>query len=157
MLEVGQPDQDRADEGAQDLGRRLQPQRPGHQRRRVGDLTGGGVAEDQDLLRHYEGVKLVFKEDAVDTLAAYAFDVNQTAQNIGARRLYTILERVLEELSFEAPDNTTIIVRDIDKQAVGQVAAEIRSKRPPEPYKGKGVRYTTEWVRTKAGKQGATA
>lgn len=50
-----------------------------------------------------------------------------------------------------------ITVRGIDRQQVGQIAAEIRGLRPPEPYKGKGVRYADERVRTKAGKQGATA
>ena len=50
-----------------------------------------------------------------------------------------------------------ITVHGIDRQQVGQVAAEIRGLRPPEPYKGKGVRYADERVRTKAGKQGATA
>ena len=47
---------------------------------------------------------MTFSEDAVDALAEFAFQVNQTTQNIGARRLYTIMERLLEELSFEAPD-----------------------------------------------------
>ena len=51
-----------------------------------------------------EGVTLEFTDDAIEALAAYAFKVNQSTQNIGARRLYTILERLLEELSFEAPD-----------------------------------------------------
>ena len=51
-----------------------------------------------------EGVDVDFTTDAVDALANYAFEVNQKTQNIGARRLYTILERLLEELSFEAPD-----------------------------------------------------
>ena len=51
-----------------------------------------------------EGVKLSFAPDAIEALASYAFHVNQTTQNIGARRLYTIMERMLEELSFEAPD-----------------------------------------------------
>ncbi len=51
-----------------------------------------------------EGVQLEFTADAVETLASYAYEVNQSTQNIGARRLYTILERMLEELSFEAPD-----------------------------------------------------
>ncbi|MEX2306654.1 MAG: ATP-dependent protease ATPase subunit HslU [Pirellulales bacterium] len=51
-----------------------------------------------------EGVDLEFTPDAIDALASYAYDVNQRTQNIGARRLYTILERMLEELSFEAPD-----------------------------------------------------
>ena len=48
-----------------------------------------------------------------------------------------------------------VTVRGIDRQQVGQTAADIRSLRPPEPYKGKGIRYATERVRTKAGKQGA--
>jgi ATP-dependent HslUV protease ATP-binding subunit HslU len=51
-----------------------------------------------------EGVEIRFSDDAVDALASYAFQVNQSTQNIGARRLYTIMERLLEELSFEAPD-----------------------------------------------------
>ena len=57
-------------------------------------------------------------------------------------------------ITFETPDNTTIIVKGIDKQAVGQVAAVIRSKRPPEPYLGKGIKYTGEKIRRKAGKTG---
>ena len=57
-------------------------------------------------------------------------------------------------ITFEVPDNTTIIVKGIDKQAVGQVAAVIRSKRPPEPYLGKGIKYTGEKIRRKAGTTG---
>ena len=57
-------------------------------------------------------------------------------------------------ITFEVPDLTTIIVKGIDKQAVGQVAAEVRSKRPPEPYLGKGVKYDGEHIRRKAGKTG---
>ena len=57
-------------------------------------------------------------------------------------------------ITFETPDNTTIIVKGIDKQAVGQVAAVIRSKRPPEPYLGKGIKYSGEYIRRKAGKTG---
>ena len=57
-------------------------------------------------------------------------------------------------IKFECPDSTTIIVKGIDKQAVGQVAAVIRSKRPPEPYLGKGIKYTGEYIRRKAGKTG---
>jgi large subunit ribosomal protein L6 len=55
-------------------------------------------------------------------------------------------------IEFEVPQPTNIVVRGIDKQKVGQVAAEIRAFRPPEPYKGKGVRYAGEHVRRKAGK-----
>ena len=58
-----------------------------------------------------------------------------------------------EGIQFEVPEPTQIFVRGVDKQAVGQVAAEIRDLRPPEPYKGKGVRYATETVRRKVGKR----
>jgi len=64
----------------------------------------GALTKQYRALLDTEGVELVFKAEAVEALATYAFEVNQTAQNIGARRLYTILERMLEELSFEAPD-----------------------------------------------------
>ena len=57
-------------------------------------------------------------------------------------------------IKFECPDQTTILVKGIDKQAVGQMAAVIRSKRPPEPYLGKGIKYTGEHIRRKAGKTG---
>ena len=57
-------------------------------------------------------------------------------------------------IKFECPDNTTILVKGIDKQAVGQIAAVIRSKRPPEPYLGKGIKYAGERIRRKAGKTG---
>ena len=57
-------------------------------------------------------------------------------------------------VTFEVPDLTTIIVKGIDKQIVGQVAAQIRGKRPPEPYLGKGIKYTGEHIRRKAGKAG---
>jgi large subunit ribosomal protein L6 len=57
---------------------------------------------------------------------------------------------------FEVPEPTKIIVSGIDKQKVGQVAANIRSVRPPEPYKGKGIRYKDEHVRRKAGKAGVS-
>jgi large subunit ribosomal protein L6 len=58
-----------------------------------------------------------------------------------------------EGISFEVPVPTQVIVRGIDKQAVGQTAAEIRKVRPPEPYKGKGIRYEGEFVRRKVGKR----
>lgn len=57
-------------------------------------------------------------------------------------------------ITIEAPDPNKIIIRGIDKQLVGQFAAEIREKRPPEPYKGKGIKYTTEVIRRKEGKAG---
>ena len=58
-----------------------------------------------------------------------------------------------EGIEFEVPAPTQVIVRGIDKQVVGQTAAEIRMVRPPEPYKGKGIRYEGEFVRRKVGKR----
>jgi len=57
-------------------------------------------------------------------------------------------------ITFEVPQQTKVIVKGIDKELVGQVAADIRSKRSPEPYKGKGVRYVDERIIRKAGKTG---
>jgi len=59
-----------------------------------------------------------------------------------------------EGVAFEVPEPTKIKVSGIDKELVGQVAANIRKVRPPEPYKGKGIRYSGEYVRRKAGKAG---
>ncbi len=58
-----------------------------------------------------------------------------------------------EGIEFEVPQPTEIVVRGIDKQLVGQVAADIRKRRPPEPYKGKGIRYRGEHVLRKVGKR----
>ncbi len=58
-----------------------------------------------------------------------------------------------EGIEFEVPQPTEVIVRGIDKQLVGQVAADIRKRRPPEPYKGKGIRYKGEQVLRKVGKR----
>jgi large subunit ribosomal protein L6 len=57
------------------------------------------------------------------------------------------------DITFEVPVPTQIVVKGTDKQQVGQVAAEIRKIRPPEPYKGKGIRYEGEYVRRKVGKR----
>lgn len=60
-------------------------------------------------------------------------------------------------ITITTPSQTQIVVEGIDKQKVGQVAAELRAVRPPEPYKGKGIRYEGEQIRRKAGKTGAVA
>ena len=65
---------------------------------------------------------------------------------------HTIEYPTPDGVSLDLPDQTTIVVTGMDKQKVGQAAAEIRSFRPPEPYKGKGIRYRGEHVRRKAGK-----
>ena len=61
----------------------------------------------------------------------------------------------IEGISIDVPAPNKIVIRGCDKQAVGQFAAEVREKRPPEPYKGKGIKYTDEVIRRKVGKTGA--
>ncbi len=65
---------------------------------------------------------------------------------------HPVIYNAPEGITFEVPDNTHVNVKGIDKQQVGQVAAEIRGKRPPEPYKGKGIHYVGEHIRRKLGK-----
>jgi large subunit ribosomal protein L6 len=62
----------------------------------------------------------------------------------------------LPGIEFEVEGTTRVIVKGINKEDVGQVAADVRKVRPPEPYKGKGIRYLGEYVRRKAGKAGRT-
>lgn len=71
---------------------------------------------------------------------------------LGYSHNITMEER--DGVTFEVPDPNTIIVKGTDKQIVGQIAAQIREKRPPEPYLGKGVKYADERIRRKAGKTG---
>jgi len=59
-----------------------------------------------------------------------------------------------DDIKLDVPQPNTIIVSGIDKQKVGQFAAEVREKRPPEPYKGKGIKYADEHIRRKEGKAG---
>jgi large subunit ribosomal protein L6 len=66
---------------------------------------------------------------------------------------HTVLIKPRDGIDFEVPTLTQIIVKGTDKQMVGQTAAEIRAVRPPEPYKGKGIRYVGEHVRRKVGKR----
>jgi large subunit ribosomal protein L6 len=70
---------------------------------------------------------------------------------------HTIEMRAPAGIKLTAPQPTQVVVEGADKEIVGQVAAEIRSLRPPEPYKGKGIKYAGEVVRRKAGKAGAKA
>ena len=67
---------------------------------------------------------------------------------------HPILFEEKDGITFEVPNSTTIVVNGINKQLVGQIAAQIREKRPPEPYLGKGVKYVGEHIRRKAGKTG---
>lgn len=73
--------------------------------------------------------------------------------NLSLGYSHPIAYTIPEGITIECPDQTTIVVRGADKQVVGQVAAEIRGFRPPEPYKGKGVRYTDEQIVRKEAKK----
>ena len=68
---------------------------------------------------------------------------------------HQVIVEEVEGIKIEAPTPNKIIISGCDKQQVGQFAAEVREKRPPEPYKGKGIKYTDEVIRRKAGKTGA--
>ena len=83
------------------------------------------------------GYRVALKGDTLDLSLGYS---------------HPVLYKAPEGITFEVPDNTHIHVKGISKQQVGQVAAEIRSKRPPEPYKGKGIHYVGEHIRRKLGK-----
>lgn len=74
--------------------------------------------------------------------------------NLGLGYSHPVYFEEKDGITFETPDANTIIVKGIDNQVVGQVAAEIRSKRPPEPYLGKGIKYDYERIRRKTGKAG---
>ena len=67
---------------------------------------------------------------------------------------HEVIVEEIDGITIECPTPNKILVKGIDKQVVGQFAAEIRGKRPPEPYKGKGIKYTTEVIRRKVGKTG---
>ena len=66
---------------------------------------------------------------------------------------HPVVLKAPQGITFEVPTPTEVLVKGIDKQQVGQVAAEVRKVRPPEPYKGKGIRYEGEYVRRKVGKR----
>lgn len=76
----------------------------------------------------------------------------QLVLNIGYSHQVIIDE--VDGITFDVPDTNTVIVNGADKQKVGQIASEIRGKRPPEPYLGKGIKYADEHIRRKAGKAG---
>jgi len=66
---------------------------------------------------------------------------------------HPVVLKAPQGITFEVPTPTEVLVKGIDKQQVGQLAAEVRKVRPPEPYKGKGIRYEGEYVRRKVGKR----
>ncbi len=76
----------------------------------------------------------------------------QLVMNLGYS--HNVIMEDTEDITIEVPNPNSIIVHGADKQKVGQFAAEIREKRPPEPYKGKGIKYVNEYIRRKEGKAG---
>ena len=78
---------------------------------------------------------------------------NELVMNLGYSHQVIMSEN--EDIQIEVPDANHVTVKGIDKQKVGQFAAELRGKRPPEPYKGKGIKYDYEVIRRKEGKTGA--
>jgi large subunit ribosomal protein L6 len=66
---------------------------------------------------------------------------------------HPVVMKAPQGITFDVPTPTEVVVKGVDKQQVGQVAAEVRKVRPPEPYKGKGIRYSGEYVRRKVGKR----
>ncbi|MBN1396411.1 MAG: 50S ribosomal protein L6 [Bacteroidetes bacterium] len=87
----------------------------------------------------------------------YRAEMKGTRLNLLLGFSHPILFAPPEGIKIEAPTQTSIVISGIHKQLVGLVAAKIRSFRPPEPYKGKGVKYEGEYIRRKAGKAAATA
>ena len=83
----------------------------------------------------------------------YRASVKAEALELLVGHSHPVLIEPPEDIAFETPQATVVVVRGIDKQVVGEIAAKIRAVRPPEPYKGKGIRYAGEFVQRKVGKR----
>ncbi|WP_221797420.1 50S ribosomal protein L6 [Oceanobacter mangrovi] len=99
------------------------------------------------------GVSVGFEKKLVLQGVGYRAKATGNTLNLNLGFSHPIDYQLPEGVSVETPSQTEILIKGIDKQAVGQVAAEIRGYRPPEPYKGKGVRYADENVRRKEAKK----
>ena len=102
-----------------------------------------------------EGVTNGFKKELDVNGVGYrvAKEGNKLVMNIGYSHQVIVEEK--NGITIDVPAPNKIVINGCDKQAVGQFAAEVREKRPPEPYKGKGIKYTDEVIRRKMGKTGA--
>jgi len=100
-----------------------------------------------------KGVSEGWEKKLVLNGVGYRANVSGKKVNLTLGLSHPVEYELPEGISAETPSQTEIVVKGIDKQAVGQVAAELRSFRPPEPYKGKGVRYSDEHVRRKEAKK----
>ena len=100
-----------------------------------------------------QGVSEGWEKKLVLNGVGYRANVSGTKVNLTVGLSHPVEYELPEGISAETPTQTEIVVKGIDKQAVGQAAAELRSFRPPEPYKGKGIRYADEYVRRKEAKK----
>jgi large subunit ribosomal protein L6 len=100
-----------------------------------------------------EGVTKGFEKRLEIQGVGYRAALRGTSLELSVGYSHPVVIEPRHGVSFEVPVPTQIVVKGIDKQAVGQIAAEIRKVRPPEPYKGKGIRYEGEYVRRKVGKR----
>jgi len=103
------------------------------------------------------GVSEGFRKDLQMVGVGYRANLQGSRLELQVGFSHPIVVEAPSGIDFEVPEPTRIGISGIDKELVGQVAANIRKVRPPEPYKGKGIRYVDERVRRKAGKAGVTA
>ena len=100
-----------------------------------------------------EGVTNGFTKTLEIQGVGYRASMRGTDLELNVGYSHSVVKKPPQGITFEVPQPTQVIVKGIDKQKVGQVAAEVRAVRPPEPYKGKGIRYEGEYVRRKVGKR----
>ncbi len=100
-----------------------------------------------------EGVTKGFEKRLEVQGVGYRATLRGTALELNVGYSHPVVVQPPTGIEFEVPAPTQIVVKGVDKQQVGQVAADIRRVRPPEPYKGKGIRYDGEYVRRKVGKR----
>jgi large subunit ribosomal protein L6 len=100
-----------------------------------------------------EGVTRGFEKRLQIQGVGYRAALRGTALELNVGFSHTVVVDPPAGITFEVPVPTEVLVKGIDKQQVGEIAAEVRAVRPPEPYKGKGIRYEGEYVRRKVGKR----
>ena len=100
-----------------------------------------------------EGVTSGFQKRLEIQGVGYRAAVRGTDLELNVGFSHPVVLKAPQGITFEVPTPTEVIVKGIDKQAVGEIAAQVRKVRPPEPYKGKGIRYEGEYVRRKVGKR----
>ena len=100
-----------------------------------------------------EGVTSGFEKRLEIQGVGYRASLRGTALELNVGFSHAVVIDAPAGITFEVPTQNEIIVKGIDKQQVGEIAAEVRDVRPPEPYKGKGIRYQDEYVQRKAGKR----